>query len=103
MGAPAKQASCINKMLSVCSIALPNTSFESLGMAYGILASVDPVVGIYTAFFPVMVYVLLGTSKHISLGQPKYMYLQLLLSDAFLLSNLTQAALLSFPFSCRTQ
>ena len=38
------------------------------GMAYALLANTDPIVGIYTAFFPVIVYVFLGTSKHISLG-----------------------------------
>ena len=38
------------------------------GMAYGLLAGVDPVVGIYTAFFPVLVYVFLGTMPHVSMG-----------------------------------
>lgn len=38
------------------------------GMAYGILASVDPIVGIYTAFFPILIYILMGTSRHASFG-----------------------------------
>nr|XP_022906818.1 solute carrier family 26 member 6-like [Onthophagus taurus] len=38
------------------------------GMAYGLLGNVDPVIGIYMAFFPVLMYVLLGTSRHNSLG-----------------------------------
>lgn len=38
------------------------------GMAYGILALVTPEVGLYMAFFPVLVYFLLGTSRHASLG-----------------------------------
>jgi len=38
------------------------------GMAYGMLAGVDPVVGIYTAFFPVLLYLLLGTMPHVSMG-----------------------------------
>jgi MFS superfamily sulfate permease-like transporter len=38
------------------------------GMAYAILAGVDPVVGIYTAFFPVLIYVFLGTMPHVSMG-----------------------------------
>jgi MFS superfamily sulfate permease-like transporter len=38
------------------------------GMAYAILAGVDPVVGIYTAFFPVLVYVFMGTMPHVSMG-----------------------------------
>ena len=38
------------------------------GMAYGMLAGVDPVIGIYTAFFPVLLYVLMGNMPHVSLG-----------------------------------
>lgn len=38
------------------------------GMAYGLLAGVTAGVGLYMAFFPVLVYVVLGTSRHISMG-----------------------------------
>lgn len=38
------------------------------GMAYGILALVTPEVGLYMAFFPVLIYFLLATSRHASLG-----------------------------------
>ncbi|XP_015514317.1 solute carrier family 26 member 6-like isoform X1 [Neodiprion virginianus] len=38
------------------------------GMAYALLGNVPPVVGIYMAFFPVLVYFFLGTSKHVSMG-----------------------------------
>ena len=44
------------------------------GLAYAMLAQVDAIVGIYTAFFPVIVYILLGTSRHVSMGE---FYLQL--------------------------
>ncbi|XP_064632130.1 prestin-like isoform X3 [Lineus longissimus] len=37
-------------------------------MAYAMLASLSPVYGIYTSFFPVIIYFFLGTSKHISVG-----------------------------------
>lgn len=32
------------------------------------LANIPPIAGIYTAFFPVLVYFIFGTSKHNSMG-----------------------------------
>ncbi|XP_053684078.1 solute carrier family 26 member 6 [Sabethes cyaneus] len=38
------------------------------GMAYGLLAGVQANVGLYMAFFHCLVYAVLGTSRHISMG-----------------------------------
>ncbi|KAL4239883.1 hypothetical protein ACF0H5_000683 [Mactra antiquata] len=36
------------------------------GLAYGILASLTPVEGLYSSFFPVLFYTIFGTSQHMS-------------------------------------
>ncbi|KAK3602575.1 hypothetical protein CHS0354_020637 [Potamilus streckersoni] len=38
------------------------------GLAFGILASLSPAYGLYTSFFPVLLYMIFGTSPHISFG-----------------------------------
>lgn len=38
------------------------------GIAYSLLAGLGPVNGLYVSFFPVLVYVFMGTSPHISIG-----------------------------------
>ncbi|XP_051974707.1 chloride anion exchanger-like [Xyrauchen texanus] len=38
------------------------------GLAFALLASLPPGYGLYTAFFPAIVYFFLGTSRHISVG-----------------------------------
>ena len=38
------------------------------GMAYALMAGLPPIVGLYVSFFTVIIYVLLGTSRHLSLG-----------------------------------
>uniref|UniRef100_A0A3Q1FGJ7 Solute carrier family 26 member 2 n=1 Tax=Acanthochromis polyacanthus TaxID=80966 RepID=A0A3Q1FGJ7_9TELE len=37
-------------------------------IAYSLLASQDPIYGLYTSFFASIIYALLGTSRHISVG-----------------------------------
>ncbi|XP_059499329.1 solute carrier family 26 member 10 isoform X2 [Stegostoma tigrinum] len=38
------------------------------GMAFALLTSVAPIYGLYTSFFPVMLYILFGTGRHVSTG-----------------------------------
>ena len=41
-------------------------------MAYGLLTNLPPVYGLYTSFFPVILYFFFGSSKKISLGKKKH-------------------------------
>ncbi|XP_035209701.1 solute carrier family 26 member 6-like, partial [Stegodyphus dumicola] len=50
------------------------------GMAYGVLAALRPENGLYVSFFPVIIYFLLGTSRHISIGT--FAVMSLMMSSA---------------------
>lgn len=58
------------------------------GMAYGVLASVSAENGLYVSFFPVLIYFLLGTSKHISIGT--FAVVSLMLSSSVYGTNAIQ-------------
>ncbi len=38
------------------------------GMGYAMLATLDPVIGLYISFFPLLVYAFLGTSRQLAMG-----------------------------------
>ncbi|XP_070172363.1 prestin isoform X1 [Polyergus mexicanus] len=72
------------------------------GMAYALLGNLPPVVGIYMAFFPVFVYFLFGTSKHVSIGTFAVVCLmtgKVVTSYSNLLTDHTSSANLSDAFS----
>ena len=38
------------------------------GMAYALLAGLDPIIGLYASALPLVIYTLLGTSRQLSVG-----------------------------------
>ncbi|MEQ2190045.1 hypothetical protein GOODEAATRI_031436 [Goodea atripinnis] len=62
------------------------------GLAYALLAAVPPVYGLYSSFYPVLLYTLFGTSRHVSIGKMSY-------EEAFLQSHKISVMKLSVMLS----
>lgn len=43
------------------------------GLAYALLANLQPVYGLYASFMPVIVYSIFGTSRHLSVGKHRFL------------------------------
>lgn len=71
------------------------------GMGYALLGNLPPVVGIYMAFFPILMYVIFGTSRHNSMGNECIMKSLLTLQVKILIVNRNVCRRLDYGWKVR--
>lgn len=59
------RSSLLGDVVAGVTVAIMNIP---VGMGYVLLGDMPPITGIYMAFFPVLIYALLGTARHSSIG-----------------------------------
>jgi solute carrier family 26, other len=65
------------------------------GMGYALIASLPAITGIYMAIYPVILYIIFGTSKHNSMGT--FAVISILVSKVVLQHSSLKASLYSAP------
>lgn len=74
----------VSDMLSGFTVGIMNIP---QGMAYSLLASLNPVNGLYISFFPLIMYTFFGTSRHLAIGSFRFIEMIIFYSFKYLLTK----------------